>query len=51
MAIEGRSTEYRRIAVSGNAIRFHFCPVCGSTVYYGRRLCRSGLSAAAPLGL
>jgi hypothetical protein len=28
------STAYRRIADSGNAIRFHFCPTCGSTVSY-----------------
>ena len=28
------STAYRRIADSGNAIRFNFCPDCGSTVYY-----------------
>ena len=34
VSIEGRSTEYRRVADSGNAIRFHFCPECGSTVYY-----------------
>jgi len=32
--ITGASTAYRRIADSGNAIRFHFCPTCGSTVYY-----------------
>ncbi len=34
IAIEGRSSEYRRIADSGNALRFHFCLECGSTVYY-----------------
>lgn len=32
--IRGASTAYRRIADSGNAIRFHFCPTCGSTIYY-----------------
>jgi hypothetical protein len=32
--ITGASTAYRRIADSGNAITFHFCPTCGSTVYY-----------------
>lgn len=32
--ITGASTAYRRIADSGSAIRFHFCPDCGSTVYY-----------------
>jgi hypothetical protein len=56
--ITGESTAYRRIAESGNAITFHFCPHCGSTVYYlpesGRRrhrgddwhLRRPGLPAA-----
>lgn len=34
VTIEGRSTEYTRIADSGNRITFHFCPACGSTVYY-----------------
>lgn len=32
--VSGPSTAYRRIADSGNAITFHFCPHCGSTVYY-----------------
>ncbi|MFO0551071.1 MAG: GFA family protein [Polyangiaceae bacterium] len=32
--IEGRSTEWMRTADSGNHIHFHFCPVCGSTVFY-----------------
>lgn len=32
--IRGRSTEWSRIADSGNRITFHFCPTCGSTVYY-----------------
>ena len=32
--IRGESTAWTRIADSGNAITFHFCPVCGSTVYY-----------------
>lgn len=34
VAIEGRSTRYRRTADSGAQITFHFCPDCGSTVYY-----------------
>ncbi|MEI9989284.1 MAG: GFA family protein [Rhizomicrobium sp.] len=33
--IEGRATRYVRIADSGNTLSFHFCPDCGSTVYYG----------------
>jgi hypothetical protein len=32
--IEGPSREYLRTADSGNRISFHFCPDCGSTVYY-----------------
>lgn len=32
--VEGRSTSYLRTADSGNRITFHFCPECGSTVYY-----------------
>jgi len=34
VTIAGRATEYVRIADSGNGITFHFCPKCGSTVYY-----------------
>lgn len=32
--IEGKSTTWKRIGDSGNAISFHFCPECGATVYY-----------------
>lgn len=32
--IEGRSTPYVRVGDSGNRATFHFCPTCGSTVYY-----------------
>ena len=34
VAIQGQSTEYVRIGDEGNKIRFHFCPQCGSTVFY-----------------
>jgi hypothetical protein len=34
VTIEGQSTQYDRVADSGNSISFHFCPSCGSTVYY-----------------
>lgn len=34
IAVTGRSTSYKRIADSGNALTFHFCPTCGSTVYW-----------------
>lgn len=32
--IEGQSSEYVRVADSGNRASFHFCPTCGSTVYH-----------------
>ncbi|HKF60480.1 MAG TPA: GFA family protein [Dongiaceae bacterium] len=32
--IDGRSTTFRRVADSGNGITFHFCPDCGTTVYW-----------------
>ena len=32
--IEGRETEFVRVGDGGGSITFHFCPVCGSTVYY-----------------
>jgi hypothetical protein len=32
--IEGRSTAYTRVGDSGSHATFHFCPVCGATVYY-----------------
>ena len=30
----GESREYARTADSGQVLTFHFCPVCGATVYY-----------------
>ena len=30
----GKTTEWMRTAESGNALTFHFCPTCGSTVYW-----------------
>jgi hypothetical protein len=33
-SIEGRSTQYQRVADSGNSVTFHFCPECGATVYW-----------------
>lgn len=34
LSIEGQSTSYVRVGDSGGRITFHFCPVCGATVYY-----------------
>jgi len=46
--IDGRSTEYVRIADHGEARTFNFCPECGSTVYY--RLAGVPDLVAVPLG-
>lgn len=32
--LEGRETVFVRVGDSGSPMTFHFCPVCGSTVYY-----------------
>ncbi|MBQ0710354.1 MULTISPECIES: GFA family protein [unclassified Ochrobactrum] len=32
--ISGASTEFIRTAESGRKVRMHFCPSCGSTVYW-----------------
>ena len=32
--VEGQSNEYVRIGDEGSSSRFHFCPECGSTVFY-----------------
>ena len=34
VTISGVSTEYVRVGDEGSRIKFHFCPSCGSTVYY-----------------
>ena len=34
VATEGEATEFRRIADSGHALTFRFCPRCGSTVWW-----------------
>lgn len=32
--ISGAATEFVRVAESGRKVRMHFCPSCGSTVYW-----------------
>src|SRR3989442_95598 len=32
--VQGSPTQYVRPADSGNKITYHFCPACGSPVYY-----------------
>lgn len=34
VTVSGASSQFCRTADSGNQITFHFCPTCGSTVYY-----------------
>ena len=34
VVLAGRSTVYVRVGDEGGRARFHFCPVCGDTVYY-----------------
>ncbi|MCP4259352.1 MAG: GFA family protein [Planctomycetes bacterium] len=34
VTVDGQSSEYCRIADSGNRISYYFCPSCASTVYY-----------------
>ena len=34
VTITGISTEWKRTAESGNVMTFHFCPTCGSTVFW-----------------
>lgn len=34
VTIEGRSTEFVRVGDEGGRAHFHFCPDCGTTVYY-----------------
>jgi len=34
ITVAGKSTAWARTAESGNTLTFHFCPVCGTTVYW-----------------
>lgn len=34
VSVSGNSSEYVRVSDEGSRVRFHFCPNCGSTVYY-----------------
>lgn len=34
VAPSGTSSEYVRVGDEGSRVKFHFCPSCGSTVYY-----------------
>ncbi len=34
VSVSGPSTEYVRVCDEGSRVQFHFCPACGSTVFY-----------------
>lgn len=34
VTVSGKTTEYIRVGDEGPGARFHFCPTCGTTVYY-----------------
>jgi hypothetical protein len=34
VTVEGETKTYRRQGDSGRAVRFHFCPNCGTTLYW-----------------
>jgi hypothetical protein len=34
VTLAGKATTWTRTAESGHALTFHFCPMCGSTVYW-----------------
>lgn len=34
VSISGKSTVFERVGDEGSRAKFHFCPTCGSTVYY-----------------
>ena len=48
VTIAGEAHAWQRIADSGHATEHHFCPVCGSTVYYHSRPHRD--LVAVPIG-
>lgn len=36
-SVQGRASTYERPSDSGHTVAFHFCPQCGSTVYWEPR--------------
>ena len=48
VTITGESSDYVHIADSGNAASFHFCPTCGTTLWYQSRPIADAI--AIPLG-
>lgn len=48
VTITGKSSEYVRVGDEGSRAKFHFCPNCGSTVYYTPEA--MGGTVAIPVG-
>lgn len=48
VTLDSASTEYVRVGDEGGSARFHFCPHCGSTVFY--RLDAVPGEVAIPIG-
>jgi hypothetical protein len=48
VTVSGQSTSYVRTGDEGTSARFHFCPVCGATVFYAPVDCETWL--AIPVG-
>ena len=44
---EGRTRTYRRSSDSGRAVTFHFCPDCGSTVFWEPERMPAAIAVAA----
>ena len=53
VSLSGTSSEYVRVGDEGSRVRFHFCPNCGSTVYYepDRRGWRQTTGAGRPVSI
>jgi len=47
-SLAGASSEYIRVGDEGSRLKFHFCPRCGSTIYYEPERLREYL--AIPVG-
>jgi hypothetical protein len=48
LEIGGQSTKFSRKSDRGYAVTNHFCPVCGSTVYWEREMPADWISEAEP---
>jgi len=46
LAIDGERRAWRRVADSGTGMNHHFCPICGSTVYWESEKTPESISVA-----